>query len=82
MKTIFENETIQVKETKRDYDFVAIIINKTNKNITMQMDEEIAEENCIIDRFKIPANDYVGLCNWEYFGNTQQALEQGNYNII
>lgn len=80
-QTIFENEFIKVSETGRDYDFVAIIENKTDKPITMTVDEEIAEENCITDHIYIPANDWVGLCNLEYEGNTKQALQQGYYQI-
>lgn len=81
MKTIFENEFIKVSETGRDYDFVAVIENKTDKPITMVMDKEIADENCIIDQFNIPSNDWIGLTNWEFDGNTKQALEQGDYEI-
>ena len=82
MKTIYENESIKVSETGRNYDFVAVIENKTDKDIIMQMDEEIAAENAIEPSFEIKANDYVGLFNFEYAGNTQQALEQGDYKII
>lgn len=79
MKTVFENEFVKISETGRDYDFVAVIENKTDEPVIMVMDEDIALENAIEETFLIPANDWVGLCNWEYDGNTKQALLQGDY---
>lgn len=82
MKTIFENEFIRVSETGRDYDFVATIENKTNKALSLVFhDLEEAEENAITEQYNIPANDWIGLTNWEYEGNNKQALEQGDYII-
>lgn len=77
--TVFENERYAVEETGRDYDFVASIRNKTGNNITLVMDAHIAEENGIENFIRIPADDWIGLVNWQYEGNYKQALEQGNY---
>ena len=80
-KLIFENDKIEVYETGRDYDFVACIVNKTDRDITLRMDDDAADENAILNPIKIPANDWIGLINWEYEGNTAQALAQGDYTI-
>lgn len=81
MKVVFENESIKVSETGHDYDFVATIENKTDKTIIMSMDKEEADEEVILNPIVIPANDWIGLTNWEYEGNTQLALSWGRYEI-
>ena len=59
MKTVFENDMIVVKETGRDYDFIAIIENKTDKDISIDIGNESEYYN-----IKIKANDWLGLlCN-------------------
>lgn len=80
-RTVYEDDIIRVSETNHDYDFVAYILNKTDIDIIMRMDEETAEENAIIPSFTIPANDWIGLVAWEYEGNKRQALSEGNYEI-
>lgn len=57
MRTIFEDDVIKVLETDHDYDFIAIIENKTNKKILILFDEEEMESL----NFSIDPNDYVGL---------------------
>lgn len=40
MTTIFENDFIKVSTTDRDYDFIAVIENKTNqKSASITMDQ-------------------------------------------
>lgn len=55
MKTIFENEVVKVSRTDRDYDFIAVIENKTDKEVQITFfDDEI--ENIVVE-----PNDWVGL---------------------
>ena len=59
MKTIFENEFIRVKSTGRDYDFVATVENKTDKNIRIRYNP--MDFDVIYDTIDIEPNDWVGL---------------------
>lgn len=59
MKTIFENEFIRVKSTGRDYDFVATVENKTDKNIRIRYNP--MDFDVIYDTIDIKPNDWVGL---------------------
>lgn len=59
MKTIFENEFIRVESTGRDYDFIATIENKTDKNIRLRYNP--MDFDVIYDTIDIEPNDWVGL---------------------
>lgn len=59
MKTIFENELIHVKSTGRDYDFIATIENKTDKDIRLRYN--LMDFDVIYDTIDIEPNDWVGL---------------------
>ena len=45
MTTIFENDLIKVSVTGRDYDFIAIIDNKTDGQIYIHYDEPNYNDN-------------------------------------
>ena len=55
MKTVFENEVIKVSRTGRDYDFIAVVENKTDKKVKIIFNHDDVED------FSIGANDWVGL---------------------
>ena len=55
MKTVFENEVIKVSRTGRDYDFIAVVENKTDKKVKIIFNHDDVED------FSICANDWVGL---------------------
>ena len=57
--TIFENDFIKVSTTDRDYDFIAVIENKTNQKICVHYDEPGYNDN--YDPILIAPNDWVGL---------------------
>lgn len=57
MKTIFENDVIKVSKTGRDYDFIAVVENETNKEIEIVFDNDEMK----IQGFAIKPNDWVGL---------------------
>lgn len=68
MTTIFENDFIKVSTTNRDYDFIAVIENKTNQKICVHYDEPGYNDN--YDPILIQPNSWVGLltddegCDW------------------
>lgn len=59
MTTIFENDFIKVSTTDRDYDFIAVIENKTNQKICVHYDEPGYNDN--YDPILIQPNSWVGL---------------------
>lgn len=66
--TIFENDFIKVSTTDRDYDFIAVIENKTNQKICVHYDAPGYNDN--YDPILIQPNSWVGLsaddedCDW------------------
>lgn len=59
MTTIFENDFIKVSTTDKDYDFINVIENKTNKQISIHYDEPGATDK--YNPILIASNDWVGL---------------------
>lgn len=59
MTTIFENDLIKVSTTGHDYDFVAVVENKTDKQICVHYDEPGYNDN--YDPILIAPNDWIGL---------------------
>ena len=59
MKTIFENEFIRVESTGQNYDFIATIENKTDKNIRIHY--KPMDFIVIYDTIDIEPNDRIGL---------------------
>ena len=59
MITIFENDFIKVSTTDKDYDFINVIENKINKQISIHYDKPGYNDN--YDPILIAPNDWVGL---------------------
>lgn len=59
MTTIFENDFIEVSTTGHDYDFIAVIENKTNQKICVHYDKP--GFNDIYDPTLIQPNSWVGI---------------------
>lgn len=59
MTTIFENDLIKVSTTGRDYDFIAIIDNKTDGQICIHYDKPGYNDN--YDPILVAPNDWFGL---------------------
>lgn len=59
MKTIFENEFIRVESTGQNYNFIATIENKTDKNIRVSY--KPMDFTVVYDTIDIEPNDWVGL---------------------
>ena len=58
-KVIFENDLIKVTATEHDYDFIATVENKTDKEICVHYDEPFLQDN--YDPMLIGPNDWLGL---------------------
>ena len=59
MTTIFENDLIKVSTTGHDYDFIAVVENKTDKQICVHYDEPGYNDN--YDPVLIHPNSWVGI---------------------
>lgn len=59
MTTIFENDLIKVSMTGHDYDFIAVIDNKTDGQICVHYDEPGYNDN--YEPILIAPNDWIGL---------------------
>lgn len=76
MKTIFENELIEVLDTNRDYDFIASLVNKTDKEVEIVFfDEEV-------ENFTIKSNDWVGLLADEEGYLTIEKIKAERFDVI
>lgn len=66
--TIFENDFIKVSTTGRDYDFIAVVENKTNQKICVHYDQPGYNDS--YDPILIQPNSWVGIeandegCDW------------------
>lgn len=77
MKTIFENETIKISETGRNYDFIAIIENKTNNKI------DIEYQNGYIESIiTIYSNSWIGVLADEDGYIILDSLRNNNFKIL
>ena len=77
MKTIFENETIKISETGRNYDFIAIIENKTDNIVKIEYQNEYIES--IIT---IYSNDWIGILADEDGYAILDSLRNNNFKIL
>lgn len=73
---IFENESIIVSISNRDYDLIAYVENRTDKEIWI-----VFPENTGIHCFEIPPREWVGLLADEYGYSTLNELRIGNFEI-
>lgn len=77
MKTVFENDVIKVLKTDRDYDFIAVVENKTDKEIQIIFDNEL--EFC---NFSVDANDWVGILANDDGYTSLKELEAERFTVI
>ena len=78
MKTVFENDVIKVSRTRRDYDFIAVVENKTNKEVKIIFDDDEME----YQNFSIGANDWVGLLANDEGYSSLKELEAERFIIV
>lgn len=77
--TIFENDFIKVSTTDKDYDFIAVIENKTNNKICVHYDEPGYNDN--YDPILIRSNDWVGLLANDEGRDWVKAIENNQVHV-
>lgn len=80
MTTIFENDLIKVSATGRDYDFIAVVENKTNEQICVHYDEPGYNDN--YDPILIAPNDWIGLLADEEGRDWVKAIENNQIYVV
>lgn len=80
MTTIFENDLIKVSATGRDYDFIAIIDNKTDGQICVHYDKPGYNDN--YEPILIAPNDWVGLLADEEGRDWVKAIENNQIYVV
>lgn len=78
--TIFENDLIKVSTTGRDYDFIAIIDNKTDGQICIHYDEPSYNNN--YDPILVAPNDWFGLLADEEGRDWVKAIENNQIYVV
>lgn len=80
MTTIFENDLIKVSTTGRDYDFIAIIDNKTDGQICVHYDEPGYNDN--YNPILVAPNDWIGLLADDEGRDWLKAIENNQIYIV
>lgn len=80
MTTIFENDLIKVSTTGRDYDFIAIIDNKTDGQICIHYDKPGYNDN--YDPILIAPNDWAGLLADDEGRDWVKAIENNQIYVV
>ena len=80
MTTIFENDLIKVSTTGRDYDFIAIIDNKTDGQICIHYDEPGYNDN--YEPILVAPNDWIGLLADDEGRDWLKAIENNQIYIV
>ena len=80
MTTIFENDLIKVSTTGHDYDFIAVVENKTNEQICVHYDEPGYNDN--YDPILIAPNDWIGLLADDEGRDWVKAIENNQIYIV
>lgn len=78
MKTVFENDVVKVSRTGRDYDFIAVIENKTGKEVQIIFDNDEMESQ----NFFVSANDWVGLLANDEGYLSLEELEAERFTVV
>lgn len=79
MTKIFENDLIKVSTTGHDYDFIAVIENKTNEQICVHYDKPGYNDN--YDPILIEQNDWVGLLADDEGRDWVKAIENNQISV-
>ena len=79
MTTIFENDLIKVSTTGHDYDFIAIIDNKTDGQICIHYDKPGYNDN--YDPILVAPNDWIGLLADDEGRDWLKAIEHNQIYI-
>ena len=80
MTTIFENDLIKFSVTGRDYDFIAIIDNKTDGQICIHYDKPGYNDN--YDPILVAPNDWAGLLADDEGRDWLKAIENNQIYVV
>ena len=80
MTTIFENDLIKVSTTGHDYDFIAVVENKTDGQICIHYDEPGYNDN--YDPILVAPNDWIGLLADDEGRDWLKAIENNQIYIV
>lgn len=80
MTVIFENDFIKVSTTGHDYDFIAVVENKTDKQICVHYDEPGYNDN--YDPILIAPNDWIGLLADDEGRDWVKAIENNQIYVV
>lgn len=80
MTTIFENDFIKVSTTGHDYDFIAVVENKTDKQICVHYDEPGYNDN--YDPILVAPNDWIGLLADDEGRDWVEAIKNNQIYIV
>lgn len=79
-KTVYENDYFVVKETGRNYDFGAVIENKTDKKITLDFYD--------LESVTVEPSTWTGLLACDYYTTMDSpdysygvAIENGDFDV-
>lgn len=78
--TIFENDFVKISTTDKDYDFIAVIENKTNEQICVHYDKPGYNDN--YDPILIAPNDWIGLLANEEGRDWVKAIKNNQIYIV
>ena len=78
--TIFENDFVKISTTGKDYDFIAVIENKTNEQICIHYDEPGYNDS--YDPILIAPNDWIGLLANEEGRDWVEAFENNQIYVV
>ena len=78
--TIFENDFIKVSTTGKDYDFIAVIENKTNQEICVHYDESGYNDN--YNPILVAPNDWIGLLADDEGRDWLKAIENNQIYVV
>ena len=79
MKIIYEDEEIVVKQSEKDFDFIATIENKTEEIVAIIADDESDEESGF-EAFDIMPYDWVGILADEEGRKFLKAIRLGKFS--
>ena len=79
MKTIYEDKNIIVRETGRDFDFIATVENKTDEIISILPDDN-SDYETLFEAFDIQPLDCVGLIADEEGRSTLRAIKENKFS--
>lgn len=86
MTTLYENNDFIMKSTGKDYDFIAVIENKTDQDLRfhqMESHDSYIPKSCYdfqFDDFEVPANDWIGLLADDDGYLIVEAIENGFFD--